>query len=357
MPTADHTSPLAPSFEVSINNSVIPIKIEARVTDLTVDQEIGVPSMFTMELAGSDDMDIPTAWIDDQNLFSVGLTIEISLGYFDDLESLFIGEITGLEPEFNIEHQPTLTVRGFDHSQRLCRNRKTRTFIQLKDSDIATQIAKDAGLTPVVTDSRVIHDYVLQANKTDFEFLFERASRIRYEFLVQGEEMVFKPTSNAEGEIAVLTMNDDLLEFYPRLSVMQQVTETDVRGWNPRDKKTIVGIAKPGDEDSMMGGKSSGAGLLSSAFGVATGRLGDIPVANQAEADQIAQAYFNKSVLGLIIGEGICLGRTDLQVGKVVKIDGVGKRFSGPYYIKSLVHHYSANSGYLTRFVIQRNAI
>ena len=51
--------------------------------------------------------------------------------------------------------------------------------------------------------------------------------------------------------------------------------------------------------------------------------------APQAEADQIAKARLNEMALELITGHGLCLGRTDLRAGKVIKIDGVGKRFSG----------------------------
>lgn len=356
MPVANPSQPLAPDFEITVNGSSLPVEIEARVTNVTVDSNVGLPTMFTIGLAGSDDPERPTAWIDDPALFAVGHTVEIRLGYVGDLESLIIGEITGLEPEFSFTRRPTLTVRGYDRRHRLQRGRKTRTFVQQKDSDIAAQIASEAGLTAQTTDSSVTHDYVLQANQTDIEFLQERAHRIHYQVLVQDKTLVFRPVSNAESEALVLTLDDDLLEFYPRLSSMCQVSEMVVRGWSPKDKKEIVGKAAQGDEDSLMGGQQSGAALSASAFGAAVGSVSDRPVSTQAEADQIAKAHFNTATLALISGEGACQGRTDLRAGKVIKIDGVGTRFSGQYYIVSTVHHYSSQRGYTTHFAVQRTA-
>jgi hypothetical protein len=112
-----------------------------------------------------------------------------------------------------------------------------------------------------------------------------------------------------------LTLNDDLLEFYPRLSLAGQVSEVEVRGWNVKDKQEIIGQARAGAEVSKMGGQQTGAALADSAFGAAVGLLSRQPVATQAEADQLAKARFNRGVLELIEGEGACLGRTDLRAG------------------------------------------
>ncbi len=238
-------------------------------------------------------------WIDDQKLFAIGNVIEIKLGYVDDLETLLIGEITALEPEFVFNRLPGLTVRGYDRRHRLQRGRKTRTFVQQKDSDIAAQIASEAGLTAQAEDSGTVHDYVLQANQTDLEFLHERASRIQYEVVVEDKTLFFRPVANAQGEVLTLTMDDDLLEFYPRLSSAGQVSEVTVRSWSPKDKKELISQAKAGDEVSTMGGQQSGAALVEGAFGAAIEQWSTHPVATQAEADQTGQGPLQPSGAGI----------------------------------------------------------
>src|SRR5438874_4873074 len=225
MPVANPDNPLLPDFDVRINGSPLPVEAMAYVAGVTVDESVELPSMFTLEMTSSDAQKQEVPWIDDQQLFAIGHVVEIKLGYGDGLETLLIGEITALEPEFVFNRLPSLTVRGYDRRHRLQRGRKTRTFVQQKDSDIASQIASEAGLTAQAEDSGTVHDYVLQANQTDLDFLCERASRIQYEVVVENKTLFFRPVANAQSEVLTLTMDDDLLEFYPRLSSAGQVSE------------------------------------------------------------------------------------------------------------------------------------
>ena len=357
MAVARTKSPLVADFDIIINGSPLPMESKVHVLEVKVDDDVSLPGMFTMVLTGSDDQEDEISWIDDEDLFAIGNPVEIKMGYRDDLESLISAEITGLEPEFTFDRLPSLTVRGYDLSHRLLRGRKTRTFIQQKDSDIASQIAGDAGLTAQVEDSQVVHDYIFQANQTDMEFLQDRARRIQYEVIVVDKDLFFQPVSNADGETLTITLSNDLLEFYPRMSSVSQVSEVSVRGWNPADKQEIVGQAGPGDEVSTMGGQTSGADMVADSFGTAAGILTGYPVMTQAEADQMAKARFNQALLELISGEGTCLGRTDIRSGKIINIEGGGTRFSGSYYVVSAVHHYTTTEGYFTIFTVRRNSL
>jgi Phage protein D len=355
MPVADLFEPLIASFDVIIDGSPLPLTTQAFVIGITVDDSVKVPGMFTLEIAGANDSSKSLPWVDDE-LFSVGKVVEIKFGYGSDLETLIIGEITALEPEFGIDRLPSLLVRGYDRRHWLQRGSKTRTFVQQKDSDIASQLADEAGLTADVKDSEVKHDYVIQANQSDLDFLQERARLIQYEVAVEDKKLLFRPVSNDQGEAMTITMDDHLLEFYPRLTLARQVGEINVRGWDIKEKKEVVGKSTTGDEKSLMGGKTAGPKLADAAFGAAVSLVSQQPVMTQAEADQIAKARLNDLALGLITGEGVCLGRTDLRAGKVIKIDGIGKRFSGQYYISSAVHRYHAQGGYRTHFTVRRSA-
>jgi hypothetical protein len=139
------------------------------------------------------------------------------MGYRDRTDEMIAGEITGLEPEFLAEDVPMLTVRGYDRRHRLMRCRKTHSFLKMKDSDIASQIARDASLTPRTEDTAVMHDYVLQHNQTDLEFLAERAARIGYEVVVDDTTLYFRPPQNTGSE-AVLSVLAGTLVWVQRSS-------------------------------------------------------------------------------------------------------------------------------------------
>jgi len=349
------TEPRVAQIDVLINGSPVSAEVLGRIQEVAVEDSVELPSMFTFAISSWDAVHLNPSWVDDDR-FSVGNVVDIRMGWGDKLSSLIIGEITALEAEFTGSALPLLNVRGYDRRHRLQRGRKTRTFLQKKDSDIAAQIGREAGLTVKATDSSVSLDYVLQAAQTDWEFLRERARLIGYEVIVNDKTMLFRPIGNAQREILKIGFEYDMSEFSARLSTAGQATEVKVQSWSVKEKKAGLGDSKAGDEVSTMGGQSSGAAITQRAFGEAIDVVIDHPVAAQAEADQIAKGRFNELVLELVTGEGVCSGNTDLRAGKVIKIDGVGRRFSGPYYVTSAVHRVTAAGDYITEFAVRRNA-
>lgn len=343
-----------PAVAVSVDGSPLPLAVALQLNRVCIDEDVDLPSMFSLELAGGDASG-DTAWIDG-SLFAIGAAVEIKLGYGSTLQSVIAAEVTSIEPEFSRGRHPALTVRGHDRRHRLMRGRKTRSFVQQKDSDIAAAIGAECGLSVQAQDSLVVHDYLLQCNQSNLDFLQDRARRIGYEFVLAGQTLHFRPVQNAQAETATLSFEDDLLEFRPRLSTMGQASAMALRGWSPKDKSEIVGNAGPGDEVSAMGGSSSGAAIAQKAFGDAPELQADWPVFSQAEADQLVRARFNRRLLGLVSGDGVCSGRTDLHPGQVIKINGIGTLFSGVYYLSGTGHRFSAGSAYETHFTVMRNA-
>lgn len=345
---------LAPEVRLRVDGQDVPLEAEADVIEVSVLQDVSAPGMFAVRLMNWDLDKLQFTWSDDP-LFAEGAEVEVLMGYMGELEPVFVGEITGLEPEFRADETPTVTVRGYDRGHRLLRGRKTRSFIQVKDSDIAAQVAEEAGLTAEAEDTKVTLEYVLQHNQTDLEFLEARARRIGYEVWVEGKILKFRPRPSDEAEILTLHLEEDLLEFSPRLSTVGLAGEVEVRGWSPKDKEAVLGKAAAADAGSTMGGKTGGLDVAAGAFDAAVAVSVDEPV-SQGEADQIAAGRIREMALSYVTGEGVAAGRADLKAGTVVKIDGCGQRFSGLYYLASVNHVYSPKRGYRTAFTVRRSA-
>jgi phage protein D len=324
---------------------------------VSVHEDVEALGMFTVTLYAWDETKLSPMWVDD-SLFREGNSVEIQMGFEGlSVTTRMVGEITGLEPEFSVTQAPTLTVRGYDRRHRLLRGYKTRSFTKVKDSEIARQIATEAGLTGRVVDSTVTLDYVLQQNQTDLDFLRERARRIGYEVVAEDTTLHFRPPRTNQAPTAVLSLDDTLIEFSPRLTTMTQVGEVIVRGWDRTQKQAIVAKASAGQETSLMGGNTSGPQAARRAFGTASGVIVQQPFSSKAEADQIALGRLNTQALAYISGEGVCNGgNPHVRAGEVVKIVGVGRRFSGLYYVTATAHTFSATAGYTTSFSVRRNA-
>jgi uncharacterized protein len=352
--TMDRAEGLAPEVRLRVAGKDVPLEAEADLIEAAVLQDVSAPGMFALRLLNWDLDKLQFTWSDDP-LFAEGGEVEVLMGYAGELEPVFLGEITGLEPEFRADEPPTVTIRGYDRGHRLLRGRKTRSFTEVKDSDIAAQVAQEAGLTPETEDTKIPLEYVLQHNQTDFEFLEARARRIGYEVWVEGKTLKFRPRPTDEAGVLTLHLEEDILEFTPRLSTVGLAGQVEVRGWSPKDKEAVLGKAAAADA-GLMDGETGGLDVAEKVFKAAVAVSVDRPVLSQGEADQMAAGRLREMALSYVTGEGVAMGRTDLKAGTVVMIEGCGQRFSGLYYLASVSHTYSPKRGYRTAFTVRRSA-
>jgi len=341
-----------PDLSVRINGAQLLPAAQADLRSVTVQEDLQALSMFALEMHNWDDERLAVSW-SDSSLFAIGNEVEIWLGYVGDLHKVMLAEITSLEPEFAAEQPPRLTVRGYDHRHRLARGRKTRTFAQMKDSAIASQIAREAGLRAQVQDTKVTQGYVIQSNQSDWEFLRRRAGLLGYEIYVRDKILYFREPQSAAQPADKLSLGEDVTEFYPRLSSLTQVSEVAVRGWDVKQKKAVVGTMRTA---AAPGGRRSGSATARRAFGAASAPILGQPAPSVAVADPIARGQFNTIELTYVEGDATGYGRPGLHAGVVVDIAGAGRTFSGPYYVTSVTHTMTPENGYQTSFTVQRNA-
>ena len=87
-----------------------------------------------LDLAGSFSLDLrnPDNTLLDSALFDLGKTVEIHLGYGNDLKPAFLGEIAAIEPSFPGDGAPTITVAGYDKSYKMRRSQPEPTEYTLR---------------------------------------------------------------------------------------------------------------------------------------------------------------------------------------------------------------------------------
>ena len=344
----------APSFKIFVGGSELPIETALDILDVKVSNYVEGASTFTITFNNWDSNTQEFKLID-EDLLSEGAEVEVRIGFVDNLKSMIKGEVTALEPEFPTNEAPPLKIHGYDLLHRFRRGRKTRSFANMKDSQIAEQIARDLQLRAQVEDTHITHEYVLQSNQTDIDFLLDRARRINYEVIVKDKTLQFRRAANNQGKIVSLDYGLTLKAFYPRLSTMKQVSEVVVQGWDHKTKEAIVGRARRGDEISKMNGTKLGVAISEQAFFQTKTFVVDKPIFSEGEATQMARGKFNEMIVDFITGEGVAIGNTDIRAGEVVEFKGLGQRFSGLYYITSSTHVVD-QTGYTARFTVARSA-
>jgi phage protein D len=315
------------------------------VLELAVESTLYMPDMFALRLDAGVFIDGGTKWLDDASL-DVGKEVEIKA----DQTQLFKGEITALEPDFDETGRARLLLRGYDKSHRLHLGRQTRTFLNKKDSDIAQTIAGEVGLGADVDATTVTHEYVLQNNQTNMEFLQERAKRNGYQVFVVEGKLCFKKGDSDQGAGPELEWGATLRSFRPRLTTAHQAKTAIVRGWDPATKKEIN--AEATQSLTQAGVSETGGAKAASTLQEGKEYVVDQPVATVDEATAMATGLSHDLAREFIQAEGVCLGHPDVKAGKTVTIKGVGTRFGGKYYVTSATHIFDHQGRYQTSFSI-----
>jgi uncharacterized protein len=352
------TASLNPFVEIKINGMPLAQSQSTAIADLlsvTVTEATDALGMFAITLKTQSIRSGNYTWLD-HSLFEVGNAVEIRMGNGTQIDTLMVGEITGLEPEFEPDQVPILVVRGHDLRHRLMRGQKTQTFAKMKDSAIASQIAQAVGLGATVEDTQVTLEYVLQHNQTDWEFLQSRAQRIGYEVAIANKTLSFQPPRNTTDKVLTLTYGQALQSFYPRLSSMNQSSTVEVRGWDVKQKQPTEGKANAAEVPLAGVEQTSGLKSTQQAFGQANRAIVTAPISSAAEAKQMAKGQLEAMALTYITGQATCPGNPQVRAGRVVEMAGVGKRFGGLYYVTATTHTYAPGRGYRTEFEVRRNS-
>jgi phage protein D len=335
--------PLSSQIEILIDGTAVRPNILAEVADFTVDQHVHLPHMFTIRLYD------PNLNLLSGGPFDLKKEIVLKVGNRQEqLVALVKGEITALEPAFNEGMVAELVVRGYDKTHRLYRETKSQAFLNKKDSALAGDVARSVGLSAQVDETSTVYDHIFQHNQSDLAFLMQRAWRIGYECFVEEGKLYFrKPPEDKSGP--TLTWGDDLLAFYPRLTVAEQVDEVIVKGWDAKEQKPIVGRAQEGSLYPEIGESRDGA-AWGHDFGAGKLVIVDQPVVSQAEANILAEARLNELSGAFVQAEGMALRRPEIKAGKWVQLESLGSRFSGKYLVTSVTHIYNPE-GFRTRFM------
>jgi uncharacterized protein len=343
-----------PEATVFVNGVELPPRAYQDLLDINIEDQLDGPSAFTLKFSAWNGERLDFGWADEP-LLAIGGEVEIRLGYPGLPQLVLIGDIASMDLTLSASAVPSVTVRGYDALHRMMRGEKTRDFKDKTDSDTASAIARDYGLSTIkVEGSPIPHEHVLQMLTSDFDFLSNIAKDIGFELRVEGRDLLFRKRKHDQPPTLTLTAERDLLDFSASVSASGQVSEVEVKGWDPIANQEITGKAWSSTQVPM--GKKVGSEAAKSAFGKATRTLTDYTVSTQPQAEQLAREQLEKIALAYSQGHGTCIGRPDLRAGMSLKLEGIGSCFSGNYYVTTATHSYSPAQGYRTSFSVQRNA-
>jgi phage protein D len=369
---------------VQVGGSQLPDLAARHLVRTMVDTHLRLPGMFELHFTDMTGAALDAAGVE------IGAQVQVTVGSADG-NALINGEITAVEGYYQGVAGHTL-VRGYDLCHRIQRARRTRSFDNMTDSDIAQQIAKDADLdVGTVSSTQTVHDHLLQHNQTDWEFLAQRASEIGYEFGMDNGKFYFRKASalaqsdgggdssdddsndggNGGGNGPQLTMPGSLLRFEPRVTAGNLTPDVEVRTWDPlKAQLSTAQPAKTAADGSSAAGNTNPVGVASqfskddndAAGGASSSTSDDLgappsPTAHVVSTIPVADAAAGASALAASVGghfteaEGRAIGDPGIKPGATVKISGLPGRFPSDWLITRAKHVFDlSENGYRTEF-------
>jgi phage protein D len=286
----------------------------------------------------------------DRSLLDFGKELKIKLG----TTVLFTGKITALEARFPNGNAPSLVVLAEDRFQDLRMTRRTRTFADVSDSDVFSQVAGDHGLTPSIDLSGPTHKVLAQVNQSDLAFLRERARALDAELWISDSTLNVQPRANRGSTSVTLTYGKELREFRVLADLAGQTTSFEVTGWDVSSKQALKEQVDDSVVSSELAGGDSGPSILKSAFGDRKDALANSVPLTSDEAHARAEALLKRRARRFIVGHGTAETKPELQVGTKVTLKGIGKLFEGDFYLAATDHLFDGAQGLRTELELER---
>ena len=197
-------SPIVSTFTIKVDGTDIPESLRQDLTDVEVRNDLNLPDVaiiqFNLDAVDRRMTEIPDKIINDY--MKNGSTVEINTSGGRNKGTIFKGEVTSIGIDYSFfsdDGSMTATVHAYDKAHRLHRGKNTKTFLNSTYSDVVKKIAGNHGLSPDMDSTTEVHEFILQSNQSDWEFLWQMANRIGYEVFVDDAKLNFKKIADNTG--------------------------------------------------------------------------------------------------------------------------------------------------------------
>jgi phage protein D len=340
--------------QITVDGTPVSDDLHGVLEQVAIDQHLHLPDMFTLTFRDQDRQVLQSARI------KIGSKVVIEAAAADETspQPLLTAEVTAIEADYDNLGSRAI-VRGYDPSHRFHRGRRTNTYRNVTDSDLARTVAQRAGVEiGQIDETQTTFDHVSQSNVSDWDFLKGRALEIGYEMgFKDGKFMFTKPREASgapgEGDFSTtdplqLVMGHELTEFHPRITSSEQVTNVEVRGWDPARKQKVVAQAPATASSAELQAKPA---QLAATFNAPNFVSVDRPLAEQSAVEATAKAVGEQIGSAYAEAVGVARGNPHIRPGVPLSVSVVADDFVGKYTPTSARHVFD-HQGYRTEFTV-----
>ncbi|WP_299104999.1 type VI secretion system tip protein VgrG [uncultured Tenacibaculum sp.] len=272
--------------------------------------------------------------LSNEELLIPGKEIEITAGYHSDEEIIFKGIV--IKHNLRIRANTSqLIVECKDEAVKMTVGRKSKYYYESTDSDIFEEIIGTYGLSSDVESTNHSHPELVQYNASDWDFLVSRAqANGKLCFVDDGTITIAKPDVG-QSEVETVTFGSSLLDFDAEIDARHQVQKVAAYGWNHADQELVE---VEGQDPSVSLNGNLSASDLNEVIGLENLELRHGGAVTDTELQDWADAKWLFQQLAKVRGRAKFQGIPSVKPNTILKLEGVGDRFSGNIYVTGVQH-------------------
>jgi len=266
-------------------------------------------------------------------------------------EMISVGQFDLARIQYRYGSVSRLVLFGMGPEFQLAREPRRRTFQRMSDSDIATRIANEQGLSTDVTATQPAFEQVSQIDVSDLQLLYERAQRYGFDVYVQNQTLHFHALRAPE-ETFVYEAGSELVVKVDLDEILVGVgTQWELTGRDPMRNQPFRVTQGP---EPQIGEDVSREDLL----GRLTRFVGGTRLDSSQEGLQKVQALAQDAA-PLIGGSLTVVGQPAMRPRHRVTLDDF-EVMSGDYLVEEVQHEYlpgAPKSPFLTTAGLSREVV
>ena len=340
---------LTPIWIVYADGARLPWKYEGALKKIRVSDRLS--SIGTASLVFG--MSVPD--FDNDDVFSEGSEVSVHLGYKDDVEEVFNGEVTGFAPRFGEYGTPQMEVQIETKLHRLDKGIRSKAFESKTTAQIIKEIITNHNLKAEVEEFGPKHDYTEQRNITDYDYITQLACKYGKAVWCQGNTIYVKTEITPSDDDVILEWGKSIISARTRTSIARQLSAATCTGWSIMDCRGFTATATMKDIPLRIGGEYSWEANSKGYDPKRTEQITTEEILDEEDAAAVAKAYIQNRSFKFQSCDIKTQGNYRIKPGNRLTVKYVGKQSDGEYLIESVEHTLDMQGGFITRCHLIRN--
>lgn len=346
---ADNKKTLTPVWIVYVDGKRLETKHEGALKKIVVNDRLNRIGTFSILF------DVSAEKLLELGTFSLESQVSIHLGYKDDIEEVFVGEITAFAGRFEEFGHEMVEVRGCNVLHRLRHGNHFMSYENKACSDVIKDVIENYSLIAETDSFGATMIFESVEGISDYDYLMWAAKRYGKDIYAYGTKIYVKDSIEIKNDEVIFEWGKSLISFYPLQDISELVTECNTVGWDALKSEGFNGNAKIGNIPKKIGGPDDWTSNSKIGSGKWINNIVDESLIDEDDANNVAMGYLQHNSYKFMTARGKAEGTYKLHPGMAVSIKYVGDIFSGDYIADSVIHEFSTVNGYTTNFTLKRN--